>query len=93
METTDMTKLVEALRSGKQAHEDGVMVIVSRQVCEEAAAKLRDCGKLRPDLNGYQPSIGLNGKPNITLDCLKPRRTNSIWRSWVKLLIGGSNEA
>jgi hypothetical protein len=46
METTDMTKLVEALRSGKQAHEDGVMVIVSRQVCEEAAAEIERLRKI-----------------------------------------------
>lgn len=32
--------IVEALRSGKQADEDGVMVTVSRQACEEAAQRI-----------------------------------------------------
>ena len=32
--------LVEALRAGRQADADGVMVIVSRQACEEAADRI-----------------------------------------------------
>jgi len=35
-----MDKMIEALRSGTQADEDGVMVVVSRQACEEAADEI-----------------------------------------------------
>ena len=35
-----MTDLVQALLSYKQADEDGIMVLVSRQACEEAAAEI-----------------------------------------------------
>lgn len=35
-----MSDLVTALRSGKQADEDGVMCVVSRQACHEAADKI-----------------------------------------------------
>lgn len=40
--------LLEALRSYQQADEDGVMVLVSRQACDEAVAeieRLRSCLK------------------------------------------------
>jgi hypothetical protein len=35
-------ELIEALKSYRQADQDGVMVLVSRQACEEAAALLQD---------------------------------------------------
>ena len=34
------TPLIEALRAYQQADEDGIMVLVSRQACDEAAAEL-----------------------------------------------------
>lgn len=36
----DLANLIEALRSYEQADEEGVMVLVSRQACEEAAGEL-----------------------------------------------------
>lgn len=36
------SELIEALRDYKQADEEGVMVLVSRQACEEAAALIED---------------------------------------------------
>lgn len=35
-----MDKMIEALRSGTQCDEEGVMVIVSRQACHEAADEI-----------------------------------------------------
>lgn len=35
-----MSKLTEALRNGQQADEDGVMCVVSRQACHEAADRI-----------------------------------------------------
>lgn len=37
-----MEKIIEALRSGQQCDEEGVMCIVSRQACHEAADKLSE---------------------------------------------------
>lgn len=36
----DIADLVRALRSYQQADEEGIMVLVSRQACEEAAARI-----------------------------------------------------
>ena len=35
-----MNKIIEALRNGQQCDEDGVMCIVSRQACNEAADEI-----------------------------------------------------
>ena len=45
-------QLTDALRSGTQADADGVMVKVSRQACEEAAAELEGLVKDRDRLAG-----------------------------------------
>ena len=37
---TDIVELCKALRAYKQADADGVMVLVSRQACDEAAAEI-----------------------------------------------------
>jgi hypothetical protein len=39
-ERLKMSNLTEALRSGKQADEDGVVCVVSRQACHEAADRI-----------------------------------------------------
>lgn len=39
-----MTDLITALRSYQQADEEGVMVLVSRQACEEAATEIERLG-------------------------------------------------
>ena len=39
-ERLEMSKLTEALRNGQQADEDGVMCVVSRQACHEAADRI-----------------------------------------------------
>ena len=40
MNTEEARKLAEHLRNGQQCDDDGVMCIVSRQACHEAAAVL-----------------------------------------------------
>ena len=42
-----MSDLVKALRSYRQADEDGVMCIVSRQACDEAAATIEKLTRQR----------------------------------------------
>lgn len=37
MRSTRLAKIIEALRGYEQADEDGVMVLVSRQACDEGA--------------------------------------------------------
>ncbi len=45
-----MTTALEALRAYQQADEDGVMVLVSRQACDECAAEIE---RLRADLQDF----------------------------------------
>lgn len=54
--------LIEALRDYKQADKDGVIVLVSRQACDEAAdeiVRLRDALRLIAwDIEGQEPDLG-----------------------------------
>lgn len=52
-------RMIEALRSGQQADRDGVMVMVSRQACEEAADLLeaQRGGTVQPGVDGLFAAI------------------------------------
>jgi hypothetical protein len=49
-----LTALIEAIRSYQQADEDGVMVLVSRQACDEAATEIERL----LELNVFQSNNG-----------------------------------
>lgn len=64
-----MTDVVKALRAYQQADEDGVMVLVSRQACDEAASEIE---LLRERLNSARDEL------------VKFQRHRDHWRAFAK---------
>ncbi len=64
---SELNALLGALRAGKQADADGAMVIVSRQACQEAAARIEAMRKVLADLT--ELSIWVPGKADFLELC------------------------
>lgn len=60
-----MSELVKALRSYQQADEDGVMVLVSRQACEEGAAEIERLRGYVEKLTGAAEHGGIAWMPVV----------------------------
>lgn len=57
------TPLIEALRAYRQADEDGIMVIVSRQACDEAADEIERLRRVEEDHKNVLKAA-LHNEPN-----------------------------